>query len=293
MEILTSFFLKYSFKFIGFIPRTWTIKLANFLGLIWYIFDKRHRKIAMENLHLAYGKEKTNRELQQIVKSVFQNITKIPFEIAWSLRIQESEFLKYFEIKGSSNLLIALGKGKGALLLTAHTGNWEFMPAINRYTGYPLNIIYNPIKNQFINDFIFGYRTRFGAKMIPKKRSLRKVMSALKNNECVGILLDQNPHRANGVFVDFFGRSTLTSKGLAFLAIKTKAPVIPVFISRQGIKYLVEFGSEIPLSETSDFEKDLRFNTLLYNKSIENFIRKYPDQWFWVHRRWKNTPREH
>jgi Kdo2-lipid IVA lauroyltransferase/acyltransferase len=274
---------------MAYIPRIWSIRIANLLGSIWYFLDKRHRIIALKNIKLAYGFEKTDHEREQLTRSVFKNIALIPFEIGWSLRLRGQEILEHFEIQGLDNLISALEKGKGALVLTAHTGNWEFLTALGRYIGSPLNIIYNPIKQTALDDFVYKYRTRFGAKMIPKKRSLRKVVTSLKNNECVAILLDQNPRRQNGIFVDYFSKPTLTSKGLAFLALKTKSPVIPVFIARKDKKFLVEIGEELPLVNTSDFENDLYTNTEQYNKCIEHFVRRYPEQWFWVHRRWKNT----
>jgi KDO2-lipid IV(A) lauroyltransferase len=127
--------------------------------------------------------------------------------------------------------------------------------------------------------------------MIPKRRAVRRILNALSKNECVGILFDQDPGLANGVFVDFFGIPTCTNKGIAFLALKTKAPVIPVYMVRCGMKFVVNFGEEIPLTETSDMHADIVTNTLAYNQALEGCIRKYPDQWFWVHRRWKHSSR--
>jgi Kdo2-lipid IVA lauroyltransferase/acyltransferase len=289
MDKLYTLSLNCFFTCIGCIPRKCNVYLSNILGDIWYAMDKRHREVAIGNLHLAYGHEKTDQEIKQLARSVFRNIARIPFEIGWSTRVCEKEFLKHFKTRGITNLLSALDKGRGALVLTAHTGNWEFLPAMTKHTGHPVNIIYKPIKSKPVNDFFYNYRTRFGAKLTPKKRAIRAVVKSLENNECVGILFDQDPGLANGVFVDFFGRLTCTSKGLAFLALKTDAPVVPVFIARKEMNYLVEFGNEIPLTKTSNREEDLIANTLAYSKALEEFIRRYPDQWFWVHRRWKRT----
>jgi KDO2-lipid IV(A) lauroyltransferase len=188
-----------------------------------------------------------------------------------------------------THLQKAYAKGKGVLMITAHAGNWEFMSVTVTSAGYPLNVVYRPLNFKPADNFLYRYRTRFGTKLIPKRRSTRKILKALQKKECVGILFDQDPGLANGVFVNFFGQPTCTNKGLAFLALKTEAPVLPVFIVRQEKKFLLEFGEEIPLYRSSDMEKDIAVNTLSYNRAIEAFIRKHPEQWFWVHRRWKHS----
>ena len=274
---------------LGLIPRTWSSKIAAQLGRIWFALDRSHRHVALNNMKVAFGDEKTESERNQLAREVFKNIARIPFEVAWYIRLNDKEYSSIFEIKGLSHLKKVQKRGKGALLLTAHTGNWELLLFVTRYIGHPVNIIYKPVKSQIADDFIYQLRTRFGAQMIPKKRSMRRILHSLQRNECIGILFDQDPGRANGIFADFFGRPTCTNKALAFLALKTGAPVIPVFIARREMKFIVEFGEEIPLFKSSDLDHDIIINTLAYNKSIETFIRKYPDQWFWVHRRWKHT----
>jgi Kdo2-lipid IVA lauroyltransferase/acyltransferase len=276
---------------LGLIPRLWSKKIADLLGAVWFTLDRRHRRVALDNMKIAFGSQKTQGERNQLARDVFRNIARIPFEIAWSTRLGEKDFSRSFEIKGLAHLRAALKKGKGAIMLTAHTGNWELLPFAIRYIGLAVNIIYKPIKFKPADDFIFKLRTRFGARMIPKKRSMRRILNSLQRNECIGILFDQDPGIANGVFADFFGRPTCTNKGLAFLALKTEAPVIPVFIARREMKFVIEFEKEISLVKSTDANRDLIYYSAVYNKSIENFIRRYPDQWFWVHRRWKHSSR--
>tara|TARA_B100002003_G_scaffold181691_1_gene169804 strand:- start:1177 stop:1668 length:492 start_codon:yes stop_codon:yes gene_type:complete len=156
--------------------------------------------------------------------------------------------------------------------------------------GLQAGTIYRPLDFLSLEQFVKYIRTRFGAKVIPKRHSTRTILKSLKHEESVGILLDQSTHRGKGVFVDFFGRRTCTNKGLALLALKTGAPVIPVLQVREKSGFRANFLPEGPLIKTGDITKDVEANTLQYNRVIETFIRRYPDQWFWVHRRWKVEP---
>jgi len=150
-----------------------------------------------------------------------------------------------------------------------------------------VNNLYRPLDFEPLDRFMTDVRTRFGLKLIPAKRAMRKLLGALKKGEGVSILLDQNVDWYDGVFVEFFGRWTCTSSGLALLALKTGVPVVPLFISRHGKHFKVEFGREIPLIKTGDKTKDVEENTQQYNRILEEAIRKYPEQWLWVHNRWQ------
>jgi len=279
-----------TFSLWGRIPRKWAMPLGNILGKIWYLTDKRHRNVALSNLNNAYGHEKSPTEIEKLARQVFQNLAQIPLEICWSMRLSVKDFLPYCDLKGEANLKEALKKGRGVLFFSAHIGNWEFLSfAFGRF-GFPVSGIYRPIKSEPINMLTYNYRTRFGAKLIPKKHSMRKIFKGLENNECIGMLMDQDPGSSAGVFADFFGVPVNTNKGLAQLALKTGAPVIPAFVIRDGLRYQIEFGKEIPLIKTNDREQDIVANTQQYNEVIEEVVRRYPEQWFWVHRRWKRSP---
>ncbi len=278
------------FVVIGLIPRRWTFLLADALGNISYLIDKRHRQIALYNLARAFVHEKGAREIKTIARSVFKNVARIPFEIGWSLRMDKDGFSRHCMVTGQSNLRDVYEKGKGVLILCGHIGNWELLSVGIMSLGFPISFIYRPLDFRPADQFLYQYRCRFGGKPIPRKKSMRKVLRPLRQQECVGILLDQDSGLAAGVFADFFGMPACTNKGLALLALKTKAPVVPVFIVRQGMKYKVEIGQEIPLIQTGQKEHDIQANTLKYNQAIEAFVRRYPEQWLWVHRRWKNRP---
>jgi KDO2-lipid IV(A) lauroyltransferase len=278
------------FKLLGLIPLKYAYRLSSLLGLVVFWVDKKHRNITIENLSRALGSEKNPKEIRIIAKQVFKNLFSIIFEIAWSLRLDSKDYQKYFWGRGIVNLKTAFEKRKGILVLTAHMGNWELLPITTAVIPFSLNILFRPLDFLPLDQFFIRLRSRFGAKMISTAHSMRKVLRVLQQGEVIAMLMDQNVDWYEGVFVDFFGRRACTNKGLALLARKTEAPVIPVFLIREKKGFIVDIGKEIPLIKTGDKTKDLEANTQQYNKIIEDFIRRYPDQWFWVHQRWKTRP---
>lgn len=278
------------FKLLGRIPRRLARRGSGFLGELWFAVDKRHRRMALDNLSRAFGVEKSGRENRQIAKQAFRNIVHVVYEVGWSLHLHPKDLDAFFSVKGFTNLLAAVRKGKGALILTGHVGNWELMPAAAAMAGYTANVLYRPIDFAPLDRFFVAARTRFGLKMIPKDASLLRAFRALKRGETVAMLLDQNVGLHKGVMVDFFERRACTSYGLAYIALKTGAPVLPFFVVREGRGFTAEIGPEIPLIKTGDDRKDLEENTRQYNEALETIIRRYPDQWFWIHNRWKTRP---
>ncbi len=282
--------IKILFNLIGLIPRKLAFRLGNLMGQILFLADRKHRKIALNNLTYAFGHEKNPSEIKILARRVFKNLGQIIFEIGWSLRLEAKDFQKYFSIQGLSNYTSAYEKGRGVLLLTAHFGNWELLPVVVAMVGYPVSVLYRLLDFSPLDMFFVMTRGRFGAELIPAARSMKKILRSLKHGKAVGMLMDQNFDWYEGVFVDFFGHRACTNKGMALLARRTDAPVVPVFLVREKSGFMADFGSEIPLIKTEDIRKDLEANTQQYNRIIEDFVRRYPDQWFWVHQRWKTKP---
>jgi len=158
--------------------------------------------------------------------------------------------------------------------------------------GYPMSAIYRPLEFKPLDRFFIDLRGRYGGKLHAKKNAMRPILKDLRNRELIGILLDQNTNRNAGVFVDFFGQPACTNKGLALLALGTGSPVIPLFLMREEDRFRVEFGPAFPLVRTGDKAKDIEVSTRQYNRVLEDVIRRYPEQWFWVHRRWKTRPKD-
>lgn len=278
------------FKLIGFFPRKWAIKIADLMGRVIFNIDIKHRKIAVENLTYAFGSEKQPEEIEKIAQQVFINLVQVVFEIGWSLNLDEKRLFNHFRIDGYRHFKKAYEKGKGVLILTAHFGNWELLTVIAAMVKFALNIVVRPLDFKPLDHFIFNIRTRFGGKIIPKHRSIRTIIRNLDHGEIVALLMDQNVDWYEGVFVNFMGHRACTNKGLALLALKTGAPVVPVFLIREALGFKAEIGPEILTVKTGDKQKDIEMNTQEYNRVIENIIRRYPDQWFWIHQRWKTKP---
>ncbi len=282
--------IKILFRLLGLIPQKWQRISADFLGRIVFLADRRHRRIVIDSLTHAFGRQKNRFEIRILAKRVFMNLVLIIFEIGWSLSMDEKQLRKYFKIDGRSNIKNAYEKDKGVLALTAHFGNFELLAVIGAMIKYPLSIVVRPLSFKSLDLFFVELRTRFGAKIIPKQRSFRAILRSLERKEMVVLLMDQNVDWYEGVFVDFMGRRACTNSGLALLALKTQAPVVPAVLIREKTGFRAEFGPEIPLIKTGDRRKDVELNTLQYNRIIEDIVRRYPEQWFWVHQRWKTKP---
>jgi len=278
------------FKLLGLIPRKWTFGLGNRLGHFLYLVDKKHREIVLNNLTRAFGREKNRYEIEMLAKQVFKNAFQIVFEIGWSLNLDEKRLMEYFTIDGRSHFKNAYEKGQGVLVLTGHFGNWELLSVIGAMLAYPLSVLYRPLDFKPLDRFFVNLRTRFGGKVIPLKRSMFEILKSLGRGEMVVLLMDQNVDWYEGVFVDFLGHRACTNKGLALLALKTRAPVVPVFMVREKGGFTAKFLPEIPLKISGDKTRDVEDNTQQYNQIIESFLRQYPDQWFWLHQRWKTRP---
>jgi len=282
--------LEMLFRLLGLIPRKWAFRLCNCLGHLLFLADKKHREIVLNNLTRAFGREKNRYEIKMLAKQVFKNALQTVFEIGWSLNLDEKRLMEYFTIEGRSHIKNAYEKGQGVLVLTGHFGNWELLSVVGAMLAYPLSVLYRPLDLKPLDRFFVKFRTRFGGKLIPLKRSMFDILKSLGRSEMVVLLMDQNVDWYEGVFVDFMGHRACTNKGLALIALKTKAPVIPAFLVREKEGFTAKFLPEIPLIISGDKTRDVEDNTRQYNQVIESFLRRYPDQWFWLHQRWKTRP---
>lgn len=266
-----------------------SLQIGRFIGLLLYLFDARHRNVAINNLMASFP-EKNNDEIKRIIKESFKNIGSTVAEMARVFKGGREWVDGTARFEGRENVEKALKKGKGVLVVTAHIGNWE-VGALASAMDFRLNFVVRPLDNRFINGLVYKLRTAFNSGVIAKKNAIREILRCLNKNEIVAILMDQNTSREEGVFVDFFGRKACTTPVVALLALRTGAPVIPAFTIREGEgKFKVIIGEEIEVIPTGDNQRDIERYTAIFTVAIESIIRKYPDQWFWLHRRWKTQP---
>jgi Kdo2-lipid IVA lauroyltransferase/acyltransferase len=280
-----------AFLFLGNLPEWLRRGCAVQLGHLLFALDRKHRRVAIQNLELAFGHEKSPAQRHAIARRVFENLFHIIFEIGWSLTLPPAKLSRYFRVSGLEDYQRASAKGKGVLFLVAHFGNWELWAIGQHLAKIPARVVYRPLDAPFLNRFFQETRTRFGTQTIPTHRgTMRRIYMELRKGHAVAMLMDQSVDWYEGVFVDFFNHRACTSTGMALLALKSEAPVVPAFMIRTTKGFHAVFGPELPLIRTGDRTKDVELNTQQYNRVIESYVRRFPDQWFWVHRRWKTRP---
>ena len=278
---------------INLLPEGIALWIGRQLGKGMYYLDLEHRKVALQNLHLAFGQEKSESEILNIAKKSFQNLGMTAIEFFRLPKMDVETFKKKVTIEGLEIVKKALEGKKGILLLLSHFGNWELMGLMSKVLGNPITVIARPIKkNKRVHQLVAEMRSGTGLEVISTEKASRKAIRTLSQNRLVGILIDQRAKRSEGVWVDFFGKKASSTPALAVLAMRTKAPILPVFMIRNGYqKHRLIIQEPLQLMETGDVKKDVETNTQLLHHTLESMIRRYPDQWFWVHRRWERKKR--
>jgi len=279
------------FFLLGMLPRGVLHFFSDMLGLVWYKIDKRHRTVALENIRTAYPGKFSLFETERLAKIIFKNIAGIPFEVLWFYGKSWKNLAPYFLVKNRRHFENAKKKGRGIIFLTCHLGNFELLPAAQPAAGIKnLHAIYRKFDFLPLEHLMLEKRQRFGAVMIPTGGAARKIDRILHHGGIVATLFDQNAGWYNGVVTDFFGRPACSKNSLAKLVLKSSASVVPVFMVRKNARYVVEFLPEIPLQRTGCPIKDIEINTQNYVTAVESMVRQCPEQYFWVHNRWKTKP---
>lgn len=276
---------------IGHIPRSAALAVGRLMGRLVYRFDKRHRNTVMDNLKMAYQGQMTEARMRQIAQGVFENLGMTALEFFRLPWLKERDIDRFVGCVGREHFDAALAKGKGVMVYTAHFGNWELMAAWFGLHGYSAEIIVRDLDSPLMNAFVTWARSRSGNAVVSKGRIMRMLIKRLSENGIAGILLDQNVAEVEGVFVDFFSVPACTNKGPAMLAASTGAAMLPAFIVREGTRHTVFIGRETQMVNTGDRQADAVANTAACTKVIEEMVRRHPEQWFWVHRRWKTRPK--
>ena len=255
--------------------------------LIWLVLPRR-QAMTLDNLARAFGRERSLSELRRLGRHSFEHLGMNVVEACVFFFRAPAVLLSRVELCGMEHVHAAATLGKGILLLTAHYGNWELLAASHTLTIFPLSVVVRPMDDPLMDRVVERFRLRSAVELIAKRQALPEIRDALRRGRMVGILLDQNASRAEGVFAPFFGIPASTSKALAVISLRTGAPVVPVFIRRvEGGRHRVEVQPVIP----SPAAGDVADYTAAFNRSIEAAVRRAPEQWFWMHNRWKTRPR--
>lgn len=289
------------FAWIGLLVCSWVVKVlpsrllygfARGLASIGYVIAVKQRRIAMESLQLALGQEYSAPQLRTIARECFLSMAKSAVEIIFLL--DRPELLRQrIDLAHREHLDAALAKGKGVILVSAHFGNFPLLLARLSLEGYRTVGIMRPMRDQRVERIFFEKRRRFRVKTIysqPRMTCVHQTLESLRQNEMVFIPLDQNFGTA-GVFVRFFGRQAATATGPVVLAQRTNAVLLPCFILRQADdRHTIVFEPQVELVQGSDARDTIQRNVQRLTDIIEHYIRRYPGQWGWIHRRWKSAP---
>lgn len=272
-------------------PRRWAVGLGKGLGILARRALPHLRRHAQANLQLAFP-ALDDQTREQIERGTFRNLGRALGEVTQFPKLNRANIESIVMYEGLENYLHAVAQGRGVILLTGHIGAWELSVYAHSIYGYPMSFLARRVDNPLVERLAEANRARFGNRSIDKKGSLRDVLKTLKAGGVVGILADLNSAREEGVFVDFFGLPACTTAGVATLALRTGAAVVPGYMlwdDAQQIHRLC-FEPSIETINTGNPKDDIVTNTARYAKVLEAVIRRHPDQWLWIHRRWKTRP---
>jgi KDO2-lipid IV(A) lauroyltransferase len=278
-------------KIMGILPRPLARAFAIAVAQLVYLLHFRLRQVGMRNLAMVFP-EKSLTERRRILRGVFSSLGRQLAELCQFPRYSAENIGDVVVYDGLDNFQKAYSRGKGVLFLTAHFGGWELSAFAHSLHGHWLHVVMRPMDNPYLDRLLQSYRTMHGNKVVAKDDFVRGLLAAMRAGETVGILMDTNMTPPQGVFVDFFGIPACTASGLARIALRTDAAVVPGFtIWEQGTgKYRLRFDPAVQLIRTGNLEADVIANTQKFTSIIEEYARRYPDQWLWVHRRWKTRP---
>ena len=276
---------------IGALPRGMARAVGAGVGAFAYAALSRLRMVGLTNLTLAYP-QWSEMERTSCLKQVYRNLGYLLAEFCLMdgySRVQADGFIDY---EGLEHYLDAQACGKGVLVLTGHLGAWELSSFYHSLAGYPMGLVIRRLDNPLVDEYVNRIRCLHGNRVIHKDDFARGLLASMRAGETVGILMDTNMTPPQGVFVPFFGVQACTASGLARLALKTDAAVLPGFLlwDEPRQKYVLRFGERLPLQRSEDPEADIIANTAAFTAAIEAAVRRNPEQWLWMHRRWKTRP---
>jgi KDO2-lipid IV(A) lauroyltransferase len=278
---------------LGAMPRSLAIATGRGAGRVAYTALGKLRRTGLRNLELAFP-EMTAHERERILRASFDSLGRLLGEFSHFERATPASLRRIVEYdkEGVKNFEEAAARGRGIIFLTGHIGAWELLSFAYSALDHPLSFLVRPLDNPQIEEMVERIRTRFGNRAINKRMAARTAFRVLREGGTLGILADLNTHPHEGVFVPFFGHLACTTSGVATLALRTDAVVLPVCAvwEEQRKKFIFHGDPVVELVRTGDHEKDVEINTARYTSAIERLVRAYPDQWLWIHKRWRTRP---
>src|SRR5262245_1533821 len=278
---------------LGALPLALAVRVGALFGTLAYWLDAPHRRIGMRNLAIAFP-TKPLAERRGILRRSFQNLGRMAVELAHlpRLSVADLEEMVRFEDEAWWREAITWQRPSGVLVLSGHFGNWELLVFAHGMRGHPVHLVHRAIANRRIDRWLNELRHRAGTHMIRKSAAAGSVLRALHERALLVLPIDQNSTRGLGVFVDFFGVPASTNSGMARIALRADAPVVPAFIVREGgsARHRVHVLPIMRVERTGDPAEDVRHNTQRFTAVFEEMVRRHPEQWLWMHKRWKTQP---
>lgn len=265
----------------------------SWLGKLGYHVFPIRRQVVLQNLQTAFGDSLTPDQIKRLAQKFYQHLFTTFFEnlrLGWMSREQ---MLKTLRVEGRENVMGVSARNKGVILLTGHFGNWEMAPIMctehfKEFKGR-FHVLRRQLVNKTVERFLFGRYKTAGLNVLPKRNSLNRILEVLEENDAVVFIMDQHAKpKKDGVVVDFFGKKAGTFKSLAIVARASQAQVVPTYCYRDmDGTHVMKFLPPLEWIEDADPDKEILLNTRRYNETLEKIIREHPEQWLWVHRRWK------
>lgn len=279
------------FAAVGAFPLRTSMRLGERLGVFLGRHLRRLRKTARRNLEIAFpGISEAERE--RLTDGTFRSLGRHLGLVTHLRSITKEQVKGLIDIEGAENVYDAEARGKGILLFTGHFGSWEIFNLLPAAYGYKLYILVRRIDNPLVERFVDSFRTRFGNETLDKMKAARKMYRVLQEGQFLGLLADLNAQHREGIFVDFFGIPACSTTSVAKLALATDVPVVPGFAvwDEERQRYVARFEPALDFTKTGDHEADIRTITEMVAKVIEKYVREYPEQWLWIHKRWNTRP---
>jgi KDO2-lipid IV(A) lauroyltransferase len=269
------------------LPMRAVLAVGTLLGRLFYLVDRGHRRLALSNLRAAFP-SRTEKERIVIARDMFSHFGRLLTVLLKFSTLSREQMMSYVEFQGEDRVLAAHALDRGVLLFTGHFGFWEINALVHAIELHPMAVLARPLDNPLLHDLLEAVRGRTGNSVIYRRGAIRRVLRALSANQAVALLIDQHIHTADAVYVEFFNRPAATTSALAALALRTGAPVIPVFaLPLPGGRFRMVYEHAVEPPRVDD-PQALREFTQRCTDVLEMYVRRYPQLWLWMHRRWRD-----